>query len=76
MFVPESNSIEISILIKSIGASFLELEEIYKRVLIISVSSATAKRSFSTMRRIKTYNRSTMAGKRLHNLALLSIEKI
>lgn len=27
------------------------------------------------MRRIKTYNRSTMTGKQLHNLVLLSIEK-
>jgi hypothetical protein len=75
MFVSESNSMEIYILIKSMGASFLELEEMYRRVLVIPVSSATAERSISTMKRIKTYNRSTMTGKRLHNLALLSIEK-
>ncbi|XP_060845787.1 zinc finger MYM-type protein 1-like [Rhopalosiphum padi] len=51
------------------------LEEVYRRILVIPISSATAERSFSTMRRIKTYNRSTMTGKRLHNLALLSIER-
>lgn len=61
--------------IKSMGASFLQLEEVYRRILVIPISSATAERSFSTMRRIKTYNRSTMTGKRLHNLALLSIER-
>ncbi|VVC26146.1 HAT, C-terminal dimerisation domain [Cinara cedri] len=59
-------------------ASFLELEEVYRRILIIPVSSATAERSFSTVvRRMKTYNRSIMTGKRLHSLvlALLSIER-
>ncbi|XP_026806322.1 uncharacterized protein LOC113549289 [Rhopalosiphum maidis] len=61
--------------IENMGASFLQLEEVYRRILVIPISSATAERSFSTMRRIKTYNRSTMAGKRLYNLALLSIER-
>lgn len=57
------------------GASFFEINEIYRRILIIPVSSATTERSFSTMKRIKTYNKSTMTGKRLHNFALLSLEK-
>ncbi|KAL4107988.1 hypothetical protein QTP88_018253 [Uroleucon formosanum] len=75
MFAADSNSIEAYLSIKSMGASFLQLEEVYRRILVIPISSATAERSFSTMRRIKTYNRSTMTGKRLHNLALLSIER-
>ncbi|KAL4082813.1 hypothetical protein QTP88_029469 [Uroleucon formosanum] len=75
MFAADSNSIEAYLSIKSMGASFLQLEEVYRRILVIPILSATAERSFSTMRRIKTYNRSTMTGKRLHNLALLSIER-
>jgi len=58
----------------SMGSSFLKLKEVYRRILVIPISSVTAERSFSTMRRIKSYNRSTMTGKRLHNLALLSTE--
>jgi len=67
MFTTESNSMEIYIIIKDMGASFLEMEEVYRRILVIPVSSATPERSFSTMRRIKTFNRSTMTGERLHN---------
>ncbi|CAI6376914.1 unnamed protein product [Macrosiphum euphorbiae] len=75
MFAADSNSIEAYLSIKNMGASFLQLEEVYRRILVIPISSATAERSFSTMRKIKTYNRSTMTGKRLHILALLSIER-
>lgn len=56
MFVSEWNSMEIYILIKIIGASFLELKVIYRPVLIIPISSAIAEKSFSTLKRIKTYN--------------------
>lgn len=37
------------------------------------VATATAERSFSTMRRVKTYLRSTMSTKRLSGLGLLNI---
>ena len=43
--------------------------------MTIGVSSATAERSFSSLRRIKTYLRSTMTQERLSNLALLYIEQ-
>lgn len=75
MFVSKSNSMEIYIFIKNTRVSFLKLKEIYRRILTIPVSSAIAKRSFSTMKKIKTYSRSTMTGKRLHKLALLSRKK-
>lgn len=50
----------------------------YQIALTIGVSSASAERSFSSLRRIKTYLRSTMAKiaqDRLSNLALLHIER-
>lgn len=75
MFAAESNAIEVYVLIKDMGASFLELEEVFRRILVIPVSSATTEWIFSTMRRVKPYNRSTMIGNCLHNLALLSIER-
>lgn len=56
MFPTESNFIEIYILIVNMGASFTELEEVYRRILVIPVSSVTAKKSCSKMRIIKTYN--------------------
>ena len=42
--------------------------------LTISVSIATCERSFSKLKLIKTYLRSTMSQARLNGLALLSIE--
>ena len=38
-------------------------------------SSATAERSFSAMKRIKTYLRSTMGNDRLSSLALLHVHR-
>ena len=37
------------------------------------ISTATAERSFSTMRRVKTYLRNTMTTKRMSGLGLLNI---
>jgi len=75
MFATESNSIKTYISIKNMGASFLELEEVYRQILVIQISNTTAERRFSTMRKIKTYNSSTMTEKHLHDLVLLSIER-
>lgn len=41
----------------------------------IPATSCSAERSFSGLRRLKTYLRSTMGQERLSNLALLSIER-
>ena len=41
----------------------------------LPVSNATSERSFSTMRRLKTYLRSSIGNKRMTGLALLSIHK-
>jgi len=44
-------------------------------MLTISVSLASAERSFSKLKLIKSYLRSTMSQQRLNRLVLLSIEK-
>ena len=51
---------------------------IYKLLTIfctIPVSTSTNERSFSTLRRLKTYKRSTMNENRLNGLATLNIHK-
>ena len=41
----------------------------------LPVTTASSERSFSTMRRLKTYLRSTMGEQRLTSLALLSVHR-
>lgn len=55
--------------------AFPDLVTFAKLVLTVPVSSAGAERSSSTMKRVKTYLRSTMADNRLSNLCLISIER-
>ena len=47
----------------------------YQIALTLGVSTATAERSFSSLRRIKTYLRFTMTDDPLSNMALLYIER-
>ena len=49
-----------------------DLEEI---ILGATVSSTTAERSFSSLKRIKTYSRSTMVEDRLDDLSLMHIHR-
>jgi len=44
-------------------------------LVTLPVSAATSERSFSTMRRLKTYLRSSIGNERMAGLALLSIHK-
>ncbi|XP_025196827.1 zinc finger MYM-type protein 1-like [Melanaphis sacchari] len=61
--------------VKKYKVGFEELTKIIENLLVVPVSSASAERSFSTMKRVKTYLRSTMTSSRLNNLTLLSIER-
>ncbi|KAL8461686.1 hypothetical protein ACS0TY_032973 [Phlomoides rotata] len=47
----------------------------YKILLTIPVTVASAERSFSKLKLIKTFLRSTMSQDRLNGLAMLSIQK-
>ena len=46
-----------------------------KLLLVLPATNATSKRSFSALRRVKTYLRTTMTQQRLNNLMVLHIHK-
>ena len=46
-----------------------------KLILVAPATNATSERSFSTLRRLKTYLRSTMSQERLNHCAILTIMK-
>ena len=54
---------------------FSEIDKILQLYLTIPVTTCTAERSFSSLRRIKTYLRSTMSEERLNNILLLHVHK-
>ena len=55
--------------------AFPNLVKLLQLVLTVVVSTASCERSFSALKRIKTYLRSTMSEQRLNDIALLSIER-
>jgi hypothetical protein len=63
-------------LTKELFGTFENIYNIFKIYLSIPISSASSERSFSSLRRFKTFTRSTIGQERLCNLALLHIERI
>ena len=59
----------------TVSQGFPQLMECLKIAMTFGVTSASAERSFSSLKRAKTYLRSTMTQERLNNLALLYIER-
>uniref|UniRef100_A0A8C6LPH8 HAT C-terminal dimerisation domain-containing protein n=1 Tax=Nothobranchius furzeri TaxID=105023 RepID=A0A8C6LPH8_NOTFU len=53
---------------------FPSLKEVLQVALTVPVSSCSCERSFSALRRLHTWLRQTMGQRRLHNLAVMSIE--
>lgn len=56
-------------------SGFLNAWVAYRILLTIPVTVASAERSFSKLKLIKTYLRTTMSQERLSGLAMISIEK-
>ena len=52
-----------------------EIVEILRSILVMPATNATSKRSFSVLRRVKTYLRSTMSQSQLNRLMTLAILK-
>ena len=61
----------------SFGKSmFSEVNTLLRVYLTVPMTSATAERSFSSLRRLKTYLRTTMSQKRLNHILLLHTHKV
>jgi len=54
---------------------FSEVSLLVRLFLVIPATSATAERSFSTMRRLKNYLRSTMTTERLNSVMIMNVHK-
>lgn len=67
--------LELFIKIQDQTTLYPQLIRLMRFLFTLPVTNTAAERSFSSMKRIKTYLRSTMLTKRLSNLAILSIEK-
>ena len=61
--------------LSSMQTAFPDVFTLVRAALTIPVSSASAERSFSALKRIKIYLRSTMCEDRLTNLSIISIER-
>ena len=68
-----TNDVLLSLL--PLTEAYPNLVRLIRIALTIAVSTAQCERSFSTLRLIKNYLRSTMCEERLSDLAVLSIEK-
>ena len=72
----DMNSIaDVLLELSSLRIAFPLLTKLLQIALTIVVSTAQCERSFSALKRIKTYLRSTMTEQRLIDLAVLSIER-
>ena len=52
-----------------------EIHEVLKLILVIPATNASSERSFSALKRVKTYMRTTMSQDRLNNLMMLYVHK-
>ena len=70
-----SKTNDVFLRLHSLRVAFPTLSNLVKIAMTIAVSTASCERSFSAMKRIKTYLRSTMGDQRLSDLGILSIER-
>jgi hypothetical protein len=59
-----------------VRSMFDQLEQLVRLLLVIPASSCEAERSFSSLRRLKTYLRSSMLQERLTHCAILHVHQL
>jgi len=69
------NVIDALLLLGDAREMFGEVNKLLRLILTMPVSNATAERSFSALRRLKTYTRSTICASRLSHTAVLHVHK-
>lgn len=60
---------------KEVRLLFKEVERLFHFLLVVPASSSTAERSFSALKRLKSYLRTTMSQERLNHVTLLHVHK-
>ena len=70
-----SSIYEVFVELAPYRAAFPNLIKVLQIILTIAVTSASCERTFSSLKRIKTWLRTTMSEERLVDLATLSIER-
>jgi hypothetical protein len=70
-----SSVAEVYVKLSKMPSTFPDLMACYQLVLTLPVTSASAERSFSTVRRIKSYLRASMGDARLSDLAVIAVER-
>ena len=60
---------------QAISETLTELHKFVRLLLTVPVSTCTAERSFSALRRLKTYLRSIMSQERLNHCAIMHIHR-
>ena len=69
-----SSLLELACFLESYKLAFQEVYRLLNIALVLPVTSVACERSFSSLKLIKTYLRSTMCDNRLSTLAILSVE--
>lgn len=71
-----SQAVEVwKLLQPDVRALFTDVEKLLRCLLVIPASSCEAERSFSGLRRLKTYLRSTMSQSRLNSVAVCHVHQ-
>jgi len=65
----------MSTLVLAMRATFPTVQALVRLLLVNPASSATAERSFSSLRRLKSFTRSTCGQMRLNNVVLCHVHK-
>lgn len=66
---------EFKLMVPECRQLFPCVQKILETILVVPPSSASAERSFSQLRRVKSWLRSTMTQKRLNSLLILTVHK-
>ena len=69
------NTRDVLLQLLPLNDAFPQLTKLIRIAMTIAVSSAHCERTFSALKRIKTYLRSTMGEQRLSDFAVLSVER-
>ena len=73
--IESENTMDVYRHLLPLQAAFPTLLKLYQIALTLAVGTAQCERTFSALKRIKTYLRTTMSEQRLSDISLLSTEK-